>query len=69
MFGAGKHQHLKPVVTQDQMSEKFTLLITIHTVNSLLDLLCGRIAWSDLNQGGVVEKLLRQRLNLVRESG
>ena len=65
LLGADKHQHPLPVATANHVGEQLAAAFPIHLNDALGHLLGGSIAGVHLDQGGVVQQIIRQRLDVV----
>ncbi len=69
VLGAGKHQHLLPVVAADQPGQQLALAALVDGVGHLRDLADGRVARRDVDFHRLVQELRRQRTDVARERG
>ncbi|OFA01229.1 hypothetical protein DUPY_21870 [Duganella phyllosphaerae] len=69
VLGAGKYQHLGPLVGLDQVGQHRVLLVAVDRVDLLRDHFHGRVAAGDFNRCRVVQQAIGQGLDLVREGG
>jgi len=69
VLGAGKYQHLFPVVGANQIRQQLALALAVDRVNHLGDQLGGGVAARHFDQRRGVEDAVCQRLDLFREGG
>ncbi|KPM74573.1 hypothetical protein AOG27_21045, partial [Pseudoalteromonas lipolytica] len=67
VLGTREDQYLMPVVLGDQVGQQLALLLAVDAIDRLVDELGGGVAAGDLDHLGIVEQLVRQRLDLVGE--
>ncbi len=67
VLGTGEDQHLLPVITANQERQQFTLTLLINHVNVLSDLLGSGVAARHRHFFWIVQQLLGQAFDLVRE--
>ncbi len=69
LLGTDKHQHPLPVATANHVREQLAAALPIDLNDALGHLLGSRVAGIDLDQGGVVQQIVRQCLDFTGEGG
>ncbi len=69
VLGAGKHQHLLPVVAGDEVAQQGNLVGLVARVHQLLDALGGAVARGHFDHRRVVQEASGQLANFVGEGG
>jgi len=69
VLGAGKHQHLPPVVFADQVRQQFTLAFLVHKVHVLGHQFGRGIAAHHFHRRRIGEQLPGQFLDFIGEGG
>ena len=67
VLGAGKHQHLLPVVAADQVAEQISLAIHVAGMEQVLHRGSGAVFGSGLELHGVVQQAGGKAANIARE--
>src|SRR5471032_994698 len=69
VLGAGKYQHLRPVMRLDQVGQHRVFLVAVDRMDLLLDHFHGRIAARHFDHRWLVQQAVGQGLDLFREGG
>ncbi|MNX59769.1 hypothetical protein D3C86_906550 [compost metagenome] len=69
LLGTHEHQHPLPVATADHVGEHLAAAFPVDLDDALGHLIGGGVAGIHLDQGGVIEQIVRQRLDVIREGG
>ncbi len=69
LLGAHEHQHPLPVATADHVGEQLPAAFPIDLDDALGHLLGGGVAGIHLDEGGILEQIVRQRLDVIGEGG
>ena len=67
VFGAGKHQHLLPVVSTNQVAQQIALVCLWHQMHGLIHQFGRGIAACDFNAHGLIQQAVRQRFDFIGE--
>ena len=69
LLGTHEYQHPLPVATADHVGEHLAAAFPVDLDDALGHLIGGGIAGIHLDQGGVIEQIICQRLDVIREGG
>ncbi len=69
LLGAHEHQHPLPVATANHVGEHLPAAFPIDLDDALAYLLGGGVAGIHLDEGGILEQIVRQRLDVIGEGG